>query len=116
MGKYTATQAMRRDRKRAQEGHGDTFSDTVDYFTEVPKDESQYRLQEFLYGFDPTGLYRGFVDQRDLSNYWNDYLRHTGMSWNDVKYPSFMRGYGMSGTYYRSTLNFVSKNVDRLYR
>lgn len=116
MGKYTTTRAFQNDRKRHQQDPtSNTFSGTAEYITEVPNDEAQFRLQAFLYGFDPTGLYRGYIDQRDLANYWSDYLRNTGQSWSDIKYPSMMRGYGSVGSYSRSVLSF-GKNIARLYR
>lgn len=115
MGKYTATRTMQRDRERARnDPDATTFSGGVDFFTEVPKSEAQFRVQEFLYGFDPTGIYRGYIDQRDLANYWNDYFKNTGLTWSDIKYPSMMRGYGSTGSYSRSVLRF-SKNILKLY-
>lgn len=48
----------------------------------------------------------------DQSNYYSDYMRNRGLSWSDVQYPSLMRGSGGVG----SGLNFVSSNIERLYR
>ena len=115
MGKYTTTRAFQRDRERNRtDPTSDSFSSSVPYFLDTPNSESQFRVQSFLYGFDPTGLYRGYIDQRDLANYWNDYFKNTGLTWEDVKYPSLMRGYGSVGTYSRSVFSF-SKNIARLY-
>lgn len=116
MGKYTITRTMQQDRARNRtDPTATTFSGSADYLLEVPTNEAQFRAQAFLYGLDPTGIYRGYIDQRDLANYWDDYLRNTGQSWSDIRYPSFMRGYGASGSYSRSVVNF-SKNLSRLYR
>lgn len=115
MGKYSTTRAFHNDRKRRNDGNVNTFSGTSDYLTEVPDNEAQFRLQAFLYGFDPTGIYRGYLEQRDLANYWGDYLLNTGQDWSDIKYPTMMRGYGSVGSNTRNALSF-SKNIARLYR
>lgn len=46
----------------------------------------------------------------DNWNYYNDYMRNRGLDWADVKYPS-----RMGGMHFGSVLNFVSKNIDKLY-
>lgn len=53
-----------------------------------------------------------FVKQLDNWNYINDYMANRGLSWSDVKYPSRISGSGGFG----STLNYVSSNIERLYR
>lgn len=55
-----------------------------------------------------------FFRAMDQKKYWSDYFHNTGMSWDDVLYPSLMKGEraidaGMSA--YR-----VSRNLFRLYR
>lgn len=54
-----------------------------------------------------------FERSYDNYRYYDDYLRNRGMSWSDVKYPTRLNA-GLSSAY--GTLNFVSKNVMRLYR
>lgn len=115
MGKYTSTRAFQRDRDRSRAGDENTFSSIPDYLTEVPKDEGQFRMQSFLYGFDPTGLYRGYLSSRDLGNYWSDYLSNTGLSWSDIKYPTMMMGFGNSGSLGRNALT-VSRNIFKLFK
>lgn len=46
-----------------------------------------------------------------------DYLNNSGMDWSDVKYPVLLDA-GQYNLYSsaRSTTNFVSKNIDRLYK
>ena len=113
MGKYAATRGFHRDRSRASSGKN-SFSGSINYFTEMPKNESQFRVQAFLYGFDPTGIYRGFLTSRDSSAYWNDYFANTGLTWSDIKYPTRMYGFGDSGYAARSALR-VSENIAKLY-
>lgn len=111
MGKYAATRAFRNDRKRSN-----GFHSTANYFLEVPKDESQYWVQSFLSGADPTGIYSGYLTARDNTAYMRDYMRNTGLSWSDIKYPSRTIGFGSNGALARSSMSFVSKNIHRLYR
>lgn len=43
----------------------------------------------------------------------SDYLRNTGMSWSDIEYF----GSGMTGAHgVGSLFNFVSSNIERLYK
>lgn len=101
-------------------GQGDGFhipflEDLTSYLTEVPDNEQQFKIQQFLYGADPTGIYRGYLETRDSLNYYNDYFANTGLSWSDVKYPTRMYGYGSMGGTARSLVNFIGNNVKRLY-
>lgn len=102
-------------------GKGDGFrikalDDLTSYLTDVPDNEQQFKIQQFLYGADPTGVYRGYLETRDSLNYWNDYFANTGLSWSDVKYPTRMYGFGSAGGTARSMVNFIGNNVKRLYR
>lgn len=47
----------------------------------------------------------------DNYRYYDDYMKNRGLSWSDVKYPS-----RISSQSYGSMINFVSKNIDKLYR
>lgn len=47
----------------------------------------------------------------DNARYYSDYLNARGMSWRDVEYPSRLHAGSMS-----SPINFVSKNIARLYK
>lgn len=46
-----------------------------------------------------------------------DYLQNSGMDWSNVRYPVLLDA-GQYNLYSsaRSTTNFVSKNIDRLYK
>ena len=48
---------------------------------------------------------------RDNMRYMDDYMENTGLSWDDIKYPTRLQG--MQG--FGSVLNYVSRNVYRLY-
>lgn len=50
---------------------------------------------------------------QDNYRYYDDYLRNRGLSWSDVKYPTRLNS-GLGGAY--GTLNYVSKNILRLYK
>lgn len=52
------------------------------------------------------------VRSRDNWNFINDYMSNRGLSWSDVKYPSRVVGASTSGY----GLNFVSSNVEKLYK
>lgn len=45
-----------------------------------------------------------------------DYMKNTGLTWGDIMYPALTgRKFGVSHSAY-GALNFVSSNIDRLYR
>ena len=47
----------------------------------------------------------------DTMRYYDDYFANTGLSWSDVRYPTRLSSSGFSGL-----TNFVSKNIERLYK
>lgn len=55
-------------------------------------------------------LVGGLFSTVDNYRYYSDYMKNTGLTWADVKYPARMSvgGYG-------SALNYVSSNIKRLY-
>lgn len=45
-----------------------------------------------------------------------DYMKNSGLTWSDILYPALTgRKYGVSSSAY-GALNFVSSNLNRLYR
>lgn len=72
--------------------------------------ETAYLLDDFARGLPVLGAWLRANDNRE---YYADYLRNRGMSWNDIKYHKASLGYGGASV---STMNFVSKNIDKLYR
>lgn len=54
----------------------------------------------------------GVIRSQDNWNYINDYMENRGLSWADVKYPSRVVGASSAGY----GLNFVSSNIEKLYR
>lgn len=57
-------------------------------------------------------FFGSFYQARDKVSYMDDYLDNRGLSYGDIKYPSMTAGYqGVSGL-----ANYVSSNIERLYR
>lgn len=52
------------------------------------------------------------VRASDDWKYINDYMKNVGLTWADVEYPSRISGSGSVG----SLLNFVSSNIEDLYK
>lgn len=71
----------------------------------------RYRAQALLAGFPVVG---GIIRARDNWNYMQDYMTNRGLSWSDIKYPT--RTVGGVDASIGGSLNFVSKNIERLYR
>lgn len=56
-----------------------------------------------------------FIRAYDTQRYLDDYMRNTGLTWADVRYPTrlFSAGYGGA---IGGSVNFVSSNIKRLYK
>ena len=68
----------------------------------------QYMVKTLVAGLPVIGdLYRSYDNMR----YMQDYIDNRGLSWSDIKYPT--RTQGMQGV--GSVLNYVSRNIERLY-
>lgn len=68
----------------------------------------RYMVKTTVAGIPIIGdIYRSYDNMR----YMEDYLNNRGISWDDIKYPT--RTQGMQGV--GSTLNYLSKNIYRLY-
>lgn len=68
----------------------------------------RYMLDTTVAGIPIIGdIYRSYDNMR----YMEDYLNNRGISWDDIKYPT--RTQGMQGL--GSTVNYLSKNIYRLY-
>ena len=72
-------------------------------------DRSRYYLDSFARGIPGVGS--ALVAQDNL-RYMDDYLRNRGMSYSDIRYVSRTSGAQSLG----SSVNYVSKNVEKLYR
>lgn len=71
----------------------------------------QFRAQAFLAGFPIIGT---MLQSRDNWNYMYDYMTNRGLSWSDIKYPTrTAAGVDRSVSGF---LNYVSSNIERLYR
>lgn len=53
-----------------------------------------------------------FIKYQDNMRYMDDYLSNRGLSYRDIRYPTRT----VAGQYGNGTLNFISKNISRLYR
>lgn len=71
----------------------------------------EYRAQSFLAGFPIIGT---MMQSRDNWNYMYDYMTNRGLSWSDIEYPTRTVA-GVDRSAY-GALNFVSSNIERLYR
>lgn len=95
-------------RKAMYEGAG-TIADLIGI-----SDADQKELLNDLSGIPIIGELLSADQQHEKIE---DYLQNSGMDWSDVKYPVLLDA-GQYNLYSsaRSTTNFVSKNIDRLYK
>lgn len=61
-----------------------------------------------------------FYRAMDQQKFYNDYLKNTGMSWKDIKYPALLGGQNAFGAGVNSGYTIggamISRNLLRLYR
>lgn len=67
------------------------------------------------YSMSQVPILGGVITARDNWNYVNDYMRNTGNSWDDMPYPSMVRGAGSIGRVGTGAYNYVSDNIRDLY-
>lgn len=78
-------------------------------FSDVIDDRTMYYLRSVVSGIPIVG---DILRAQDRVRYMDDYLDNRGLSYSDILYPSMTVGYqGVSGL-----ANFVSSNIERLYR
>lgn len=70
----------------------------------------QYRAQSFLAGMPVVG---NIMQSRDKWRYMRDYMTNRGLSWSSIEYPTRTVA-GVDRTF--GSLNYVSSNIERLYR
>lgn len=83
----------------------------IDNYLHVVMGDDEWARMKWLMSDAP--LVGPLIRLSDNINYWTDYFKNTGLSWSDVLYPSRLAGSGAGGY---STLNFVSSNIEKLYR
>lgn len=92
------------------------FSGAISPWSSVlkrPESRREYYIQSFLGAiFPPLGNY---YSSRDSMAYMDDYMRNRGLDWGNIKYPSRTVGWSV-GSNAVGALNYVSRNLDRLYR
>lgn len=69
------------------------------------RNRTQYRLSSYPIVGD-------YLRSRDSERYLTDYMNQRGLSWDDVKYPSLLKGSTLG---YR-TFETSMKSLERLYR
>lgn len=67
--------------------------------------------KKMAYDLSGIPLIGSYVQSYDNKRYMDDYMKNTGMSWDDVKYPSMVRGAGSSTSPILPTVN----SLKRLY-
>lgn len=58
----------------------------------------------------------GYFRARDSVRYMNDYLTNRGLSYEDILYPSMTTGFSGFAAGTSGILNYVSSNIERLYK
>lgn len=76
-------------------------------------DEGKLRQFEILHNIPVVGNYMDYLLDYRVDR---EYLNRYGMDYSDVHDPRKLRSVGSGSAFYGSAVNFVSKNVSRLYR
>lgn len=93
----------------AVDWYNDKVATVQRYFRNEPmEDEDDYDIYNLL---DTLGIPRN--DKDDLI----DYMERYGLEWSDLRTTKVLSMFGsQQARAYRNSLNFISKNVHRLYR
>lgn len=68
-----------------------------DYYSRPPSSRLDMGTSQRLkYEASGVPFLGDFVRSSDQTRWMNDYLKHTGLSWSDVKYPALASGAGSS--------------------
>lgn len=85
-----------------------------DFGDEILWDNTTYKQLAFFMSSLPFVGDIGYM--ADSFRSFNDYMKNTGMTWDDVMYPWIAgRRFGVSHSAY-GAVNFVSRNLSKLYR
>jgi len=85
-----------------------------DYFESESWAKWSYYLKAIEAGRNP--LYRNLVSFVDHVRYMDDYMTNRGLSYKSIRYPSMTIGWQGVSSATSNTLNFVSSNIERLYK
>lgn len=77
--------------------------------------EEKYRSYLAARSLDPSGLVGGYFDYLLDRRADQEYFRRYGMSYSDIHDPRRLRQSSSTEQLYRSSVNFISSNVKRLY-
>ena len=74
---------------------------------------TDYILSSVVAGLPVVGsIYRAW----DSVSYLDDYIGNRGMSYGDIRYPTMTGAFGSVSKASSGLMNFVSSNVERLYK
>lgn len=74
---------------------------------------TDYLLSSVVAGLPVVGpMYRAY----DNMSYLDDYMRNSGLGYGDILYPTRVTGSSSVSSAGSSVLNFVSSNIEKLYR
>ena len=63
-----------------------------------------------------TPIIGGYFRARDAVKYMNDYLVNRGLTYEDILYPSMTTGFSGVAGGSSAMVNYVSSNIERLYK
>lgn len=78
----------------------------------MPDDYMQGLVNEGVYWASSVPVIGSVFRAIDNHRYITDYMRNTGLSWSDVRYPTRLIGAGSAS----GAVSFVSSNIKNLYR
>lgn len=86
------------------------FADSIDYWNSP---RGQYQSRAIL-----NKLTFGMIEMDEKMRQMDDGLKRYGLTWDDVmnNFPSNTLAWGSTGVAFSGGLNFVSSNINRLYR
>lgn len=76
----------------------------------MPRDEIEALVNQAVYWGSSIPFVGDVFQAIDTHRYYSDYLSNRGLTWADVRYPARLSTGGARGA-----LNYVSKNIERLY-
>lgn len=91
--------------------HG-LMDDLKDWLYEDNYDQKKFEKVAILSSLPGIGLYvNNVLDMRAAT----EYLRNNQMTWSDIHDPRKLSGFGSTAAIGRAGVNFISRNVKRLY-
>lgn len=94
---------------------GDAIRDGLDSFANWlygGYDEQKYKAFQFLYHIPVVSNYMDYLLDNRADK---EYLERNGMDYTDIHDPRKLSATDSGANVYRSAVNFVSKNLEKLY-